>query len=354
MIEDDAQPADEDSGDTTGGSNTAGNGGSDDSDDIIDAVEVRNLRRDFIVSRRDGFWRRKRVNVRAVDGISFSVRPGEAIGYIGANGAGKSTTIKLLTGILTPTSGWVRTCGLKPVPNRAQLARRIGVVFGQRSQLWWDLPLSESLRILAAIHGLDDDRWHVRRDELIEKLDLTEFLHTPVRQLSLGQRMRGEIAAALQHEPELVVLDEPTVGLDVLSKERLRQFLRTEHTEHGRTILLTTHDMGDVERLCDRLLVVDRGKLAYDGDLDGLVSRAGAERVLVVDLSEPSRSLNDVPGTTLISSEAGGLRQRLSFAPGGTTAAQVLAEVASRARVRDLTIEEPNIEDVVRRLYASL
>jgi ABC-2 type transport system ATP-binding protein len=317
-------------------------------------IEVRNLRREFTVTRRNGWWRRTRVKVAAVDGISFTVQPGEAVGYIGANGAGKSTTIKMLTGILTPTKGRVRTCGLKPVPNRTQLARRVGVVFGQRSQLWWDLPLAESLRILAAVHGLDDDRWHARRDELIERLDLSGFLATPVRQLSLGQRMRGEIAAALQHEPELVVLDEPTVGLDVLSKERLRQFLRAEHLEHGRTIMLTTHDMGDVERLCDRLLVVDRGKLAYDGDIEGLVSRAGAQRVLVVDLAGPSRSLDDVPGTTLISSEAEGLRQRLSFAPGSTTAAQVLAEVASRVRVRDLTIEEPNIEDVVRRLYASL
>jgi ABC-2 type transport system ATP-binding protein len=320
---------------------------------VVPAVEVRNLVRDFSVTRRSGFWRRARVNVRAVDGISFRIQPGEAIGYIGANGAGKSTTIKLLTGILLPTSGRVRTCGLKPVPNRAQLARRVGVVFGQRSQLWWDLPLAESLRILAAIHRLDDDRWNARREELIDRLDLGDFLQTPVRQLSLGQRMRGEIAAALQHEPELVVLDEPTVGLDVLSKERLRQFLHAEHAEHGRTILLTTHDMGDVERLCDRLLVVDRGKLAYDGGLDGLVDRAGAERVLIVDLAEPSRRLDDVPGTSLISTEAGGLRQRLSFAPGGTTAAQILAEVASRVRVRDLTIEEPKIEDVVRRLYAS-
>ncbi len=320
----------------------------------VPAIEVRDLVRDFAVTRRTGVWRRTRVNVRAVDSISFTVQPGEAVGYIGANGAGKSTTIKMLTGILRPTSGRIRTCGLKPVASRTQLARRIGVVFGQRSQLWWDLPLAESLRILAALHRLDDARYIARRDALIEQLDLVPFLQTPVRQLSLGQRMRGEIAAALLHEPELVVLDEPTVGLDVLSKERLRQFLRAEHAEHGRTILLTTHDMGDVERLCDRLLVVDRGKLAYDGDLARLVSQAGAERVLVVDLAEPSRSLDDVPGTSLISTEAGGLRQRLSFAPGATTAAQVLAEVASRVRVRDLTIEEPNIEDVVRRLYASL
>jgi ABC-2 type transport system ATP-binding protein len=317
------------------------------------AVEVHGLIREFTVRRRLGLMRHRQRSVRAVDGISFAIVPGEAVGYIGANGAGKSTTIKILTGILTPTTGLVRTCGLRPVPQRAQLARRIGVVFGQRSQLWWDLPLAESLRILAAIHRLPERQWVARRTELVERLELAAFLQVPVRQLSLGQRMRGEIAAALLHEPELVILDEPTVGLDVVSKERLRTFLRQEHRVHGRTILLTTHDMGDVERLCDRLLVVDHGRLAYDGDVAGLIERAGAQRVLVVDLAEADRQLDDVPGTQLIAVEAGGLRQRLSFS-GGVTAARVLAEVANRAEIRDLTLEEPDIEDVVRRLYLSL
>ncbi len=318
------------------------------------AIEVEQLRREFTVRRRTGRLRRARVRVTAVDDVSFRIEPGEAVGYIGANGAGKSTTIKILTGILTPTSGVVRTCGLRPVPQRTQLARRIGVVFGQRSQLWWDLPLAESLRILAAVHGIDDSRRHRRQDELIERLELSAFLETPVRQLSLGQRMRGELAAALQHEPELVVLDEPTIGLDVLSKERLRTFLRHEHREHGRTILLTTHDMGDIERLCDRLLVVDRGRLAYDGDIAGLVRRAGARRVLVVDLAAPGPDLDDVPGTELLDVEAGGLRQRLSFSPDTVTAAQVLSTVVARVEVRDLTLEEPEIEGVVRRLYQNL
>jgi ABC-2 type transport system ATP-binding protein len=318
------------------------------------AVEVEQLRREFTVRRRSGRLRRTRVTVTAVDDVSFRIEPGESVGYIGANGAGKSTTIKILTGILTPSGGRVRTCGLDPVPQRTRLARRIGVVFGQRSQLWWDLPLTESLRILAAVHDLPQPRWKARRAELVERLELAEFLETPVRQLSLGQRMRGELAAALQHEPELVVLDEPTIGLDVLSKERLRTFLRHEHREHGRTILLTTHDMGDIERLCDRLLVVDRGRLAYDGDIAGLVGRAGARRVLVVDLTEPRPALDDVPGTDLVGVEAGGLRQRLSFSPGDTTAAQVFAAVAARAEIRDVTLEEPEIEGVVRRLYENL
>jgi ABC-2 type transport system ATP-binding protein len=316
-------------------------------------VEVEHLVREFRTSPTGRWPNRQRGVVRAVDDITFTLRAGETVGYIGANGAGKSTTIKMLTGILTPTAGRIRTLGLIPVRHRRQLARRIGVVFGQRSQLWWDLPLEDSLRILGAIHRLPSAQLADRCDELVERLDLAGFLDRPVRQLSLGQRMRGELAAALLHSPPLIVLDEPTVGLDVLSKERLRLFLASELAEHGRTLLLTTHDMDDVERLCRRLLVVDHGRLAYDGDQAGLVARVGARRVLVVDLAEPAPPLDTVPGTELLGVEGGGLRQRLAFSPGATTAAAVLAAVSEAAEVRDLSVEEPDIEDVVRRLYAS-
>ena len=197
--------------------------------------------------------------------MTFSIAPGECVGYIGANGAGKSTTIKMLTGILVPTSGHVRVCGLEPTRERATLARRIGAVFGQRSQLWWDLPLRESFRLLAAIHRLPASVWQPRFDECVALLDMAPFLETPVRQLSLGQRMRGEVTAALLHSPELLVLDEPTIGLDLLSKEALRAFLIRERRERGTTILLTTHDLPDIERLCERLLVVDHGHLVFDG-----------------------------------------------------------------------------------------
>ncbi|WP_419150845.1 ABC transporter ATP-binding protein [Nocardia vinacea] len=285
--------------------------------------------------------------------MTFRIERGSAVGYIGANGAGKSTTIKMLTGILVPTSGTVRTCGLDPVRQRRELAARIGVVFGQRSQLWWDLPLRESFSILAAIHRLESDVAQKRTYELVEQLEMAETLDTPVRQLSLGQRMRAEVAAALLHSPELVILDEPTIGLDVLSKQRLREFLRAERTERGTTLLLTTHDMGDIERLCDRVLVVDRGSLVYDGSLTGLAVRVGARRVLVVDLAEPTRDLDDLPNAELLISEGGGMRQRLAFDAESTTAAQVLAAVSDRAEVRDLSIEEPDIEDVVRRIYES-
>jgi ABC-2 type transport system ATP-binding protein len=313
-------------------------------------IDTEALTREFVV--RSGGLRRRRRTVHAVTDLSLRVAEGEALGYIGANGAGKSTTIKMLTGILAPTSGSVRTCGLEPRRHRRELARRIGVVFGQRSQLWWDLPLHESYRVLAAIHGLDRSTARARRDELVEALDLGDFLDVPVRQLSLGQRIRGEIAAALQHDPRLLVLDEPTIGLDVLSKERLRAFLVARRAEHGTTLLLTTHDMDDVQRLTDRIVVVDRGRSAYDGTVGGLVERVGADRVVVLDLEAPAAPL-EIPGTRLLGVEADGLRQRLAFTPGTTTVAAVLAAVAPHAQVRDLTVEEPDVEEVVRRLYAT-
>lgn len=311
-------------------------------------ITTTGLGRDFKV--RDGVRRR---TLTAVDDLSIDVRAGEAVGYIGANGAGKSTTIKMLTGILVPTRGEVTTCGLRPVADRRRLAREVGVVFGQRTQLWWDLPVRESFSILAAIHGLSSVEETSRTDELVEQLELAEFLATPVRQLSLGQRMRAEVAAALLHSPRLVILDEPTIGLDVLSKQRLREFLVAERRTRGTTLLLTTHDMGDVERLCDRVLLVDRGRLVWDGTLAGLSRTVGAQRVLVVDLAESTPDLDDLPDTRHLGSEGGGLRQRLAFDPDATTAAKVLAAVSERVEVLDLAVEEPDVEDVVRRVYAA-
>jgi ABC-2 type transport system ATP-binding protein len=281
-----------------------------------------------------------------------SVQAGESVGYIGANGAGKSTTIKMLVGILVPTSGSARTCGLRPVADRRQLARQVGVVFGQRSQLWWDLPVAESFRILAAVHQLSASDERARTAQLVAQLEMEPFTSTPVRQLSLGQRMRAEVAAALLHRPRLVILDEPTIGLDVVSKQRLREFLIEERAEHGTTLLLTTHDMGDVQRLCPRVLVVDHGRLAFDGSLDGLSQLVGARRVLVVDLEVPIEDLLGIVGTTHLASEAGGLRQRLAIDPDTTTVAAVVAAVAAQAPLRDLAVEEPDIEDVVRQVYA--
>jgi ABC-2 type transport system ATP-binding protein len=313
-------------------------------------VQLEHLRRTFTIRRKAGRLRRQAKVVNAVDGITASIHPGEAVGYIGANGAGKSTTIKMLTGILVPTSGRVRTCGYDPVPQRRQLAREIGVVFGQRSQLWWDLPLRDSFRILGAIHRLPTVEATARTDQLVDHLGLADLLDTPVRQLSLGERMRGEVAAALVHRPRLLVLDEPTIGLDMISKERLRHFLIAERAEFGTTLLLTTHDMGDIERLCERVLVIDRGHLVFDGTLPSLAERVALQRVLVVDLPEPSPDLQ-VSEAAHIGSDLDGQRQRLAFSPKETTAARVLAEVSAVTEVVDLTLEEPAIEDIVRTLY---
>ncbi|HEX6761101.1 MAG TPA: ATP-binding cassette domain-containing protein [Propionibacteriaceae bacterium] len=313
-------------------------------------VQLEDLHRSFTVRQKVGRLRRQTRVVHAVAGISASIQPGEAVGYIGANGAGKSTTIKMLTGILVPSSGRVRTCGYDPVPQRRRLARDIGVVFGQRSQLWWDLPLRDSFRILGAIHRLPTAEATVRTEQLVERLGLAELLDTPVRQLSLGERMRGEVAASLVHRPRLLVLDEPTIGLDMISKERLRHFLVAERAQFGTTLLLTTHDMGDIERLCDRVLVIDRGRLVFDGTLPSLAERVALQRVLVVDLPEPRPDLQ-VNAAAHIGSDLDGQRQRLAFSPKETTAARVLAEVSAVTEVVDLTLEEPAIEDIVRTLY---
>lgn len=312
-------------------------------------IQAHELTRRFQVRRKGSVLRD---TVTAVEKMTFTIAAGEAVGYIGANGAGKSTTIKMLIGILVPSAGAAITCGLDPLRQRKELARKVGVVFGQRSQLWWDLPVRESFAILGDVHRMPRSAARSRTDELVEKLDMAGFWNTPVRQLSLGQRMRAEIAAALLHSPELLILDEPTIGLDVLSKQRLREFLIAERAAKGTTLLLTTHDMGDIERLCDRVLVVDRGTLAYDGTLPGLAATVGAGRVLVVDLAEPSPDLVGLAGTNHLGSEGGGLRQRLAFDQSTTTVPAVLAAVAERAEVRDLSIEEPDIEDVVRRIYA--
>jgi ABC-2 type transport system ATP-binding protein len=313
-------------------------------------ISLDDLQRSFAVREKAGRWRRRSRIVPAVDGITATIQPGEAVGYIGANGAGKSTTIKLLTGLLVPSGGRVRTCGLDPVPQRRRLARELGVVFGQRSQLWWDLPLRDSFRILGAIHRLSAAHALRRTDELVDRLGLEGLLDTPVRQLSLGERMRGEVAAALVHQPRLLVLDEPTIGLDMISKERLRQFLVAERAAFGTTLLLTTHDMGDIERLCERVLVVDHGRLVYDGTLRGLAQRVAMKRVLVVDLPGPRADLV-VADTTHLGSELDGQRQRLAFEPDRTTAARVLAAVTAQTEVLDLMLEEPAIEDIVRTLY---
>jgi ABC-2 type transport system ATP-binding protein len=309
----------------------------------VDAVEKR-----FIQRVKRGRVRRERRVVRAVDGVSFEIETGSLVGYVGPNGAGKSTTVKMLTGILVPSAGSIAVAGLDPSRQRIQLARRIGVVFGQRVQLWWDLPLRDSFELLRHIYRVPFERWRANLDTFTELLELGPFLETPVRQLSLGQRMRGELTASMLHDPEILFLDEPTIGLDIVAKARVREFLATVNRERDVTVLLTTHDLSDIARLCRRLLIIDHGRVIYDGGLEELIERYGEERTLIVDLEEPVEPL-EVPGARVVRVE--GPRQWLRFRRDAVSAADLTAAVAARARLVDLAIDEPDIEDVVSRIY---
>jgi ABC-2 type transport system ATP-binding protein len=311
-------------------------------------IDVQDLARTFVVRKRAGAFRRTRSEVNAVRDLTFGIEAGEMVGYIGPNGAGKSTTIKMLTGILVPSSGRLLVAGLEPSRQRTELARRIGVVFGQRTTLWWDLPLRDSFELLQKIYRVDPARHRRNLQEYVELLDLGDLLDTPVRQLSLGQRMRGDITAALLHDPEILYLDEPTIGLDVISKGRLRDFLRTLNAERGTTLMLTTHDLQDIEALCDRVIVIDHGTAVFDGPLTDLHRRGGSHRTLVVDLVDEVAPISVAGAETR---KVDGPRQWLSF-PAGESAAPIVSAVAAAYDVADLSIQEPDIEDVIREIYA--
>ncbi|MBD0747530.1 ATP-binding cassette domain-containing protein [Streptomyces sp. CBMA152] len=314
----------------------------------VDLIELDGVEKVFEVRRKSGRLKREKKQVRAVDGISFRVARGEMVGYIGPNGAGKSTTIKMLTGILTPSAGRVRVAGLDPSRERTRLAQRIGVVFGQRTTLWWDLPLYDSYRLAHRMYRIPDARFRENLDRCVELLDLGELLDVPVRQLSLGQRMRGDIAAALLHDPDVLYLDEPTIGLDVVSKAKVREFLSDLNAERGTTVLLTTHDLTDIEQLCKRVMVIDHGRLVYEGALSGLHEVGESERTLVVDLERELPPI-DVPHARVVKVE--GPRQWLAF-PATASAAPLVAQVAAQYPLVDLSVREPDIESVIARMYA--
>ncbi|MEV4759190.1 ATP-binding cassette domain-containing protein [Micromonospora sp. NPDC049559] len=312
-------------------------------------IEARGLRKDFTVRVRAGRLRRERRVVSAVDGVDLTVTRGEMLGYIGPNGAGKSTTLKMLTGVLMPSAGTVRVCGLTPVAQRTRLAARIGVVFGQRSQLWWDLPLRDSFALLRHIYRVPAAEHAARLRRCRDLLDLDGFLDVPVRQLSLGQRMRGELTAALLHGPEVLFLDEPTIGLDLVSKQAVREFLAELGRSGDTTLVLTTHDLADIERLCRRLVVIDHGRVVHDGTIEELHARYGSRRLVVVDLDAPLAAPPELPGAPLHQADAEG--RRLVFVCESVTAGEVVARLAGLAALRDISIVEPDIEDVVARLY---
>ena len=311
-------------------------------------IELERVSKVFTVRVKAGRLRRRRRRVEAVTDVTLSIGRGEMVGYVGPNGAGKSTTVKMLTGILVPTAGRVSVLGLEPSRQRIQLARRIGVMFGQRIQLWWDLPLRDSFELLRHIYRVPEQTYRRNLAEFTDALELEPLLDIPVRQLSLGQRIRGELTAAMLHGPEIVFLDEPTIGLDVVAKQAVREFLGRMNRERGVTVLLTSHDLTDIERLCPRLVVIDHGRVIYDGELEELKRRYGTERTLVVDLEEPAPPLG-IPGARV--ERVDGPRQWLRFSRDEVSASQLTAAVMERARVVDLTIEETQIEEVVRRIY---
>jgi ABC-2 type transport system ATP-binding protein len=330
-------------------------------------IRAEGLVREFVTYRRQpglrgavrGLFAPQRSVVRAVDGVSFTVEEGEVVGYLGPNGAGKSTTIKLLTGILTPTAGTVLVNGLVPHRQRRENARRIGAVFGQRTQLWWDLPAIESLRILAAMYDVPAATYRENLALFERVLELGEFAAKPVRQLSLGQRMRMDLAAALLHNPSILYLDEPTIGMDVLVKEQVRQFVRRAAQERGTTVLLTTHDLRDVEQLCSRVLIIDHGRVIYEGTTDALKRTFGRERTLVVRLTSDAGETAPTPppaadraadlaGARLVARENG--VARFAF-PADANPQPVIAAVAAQYPIADLTLEEPDLEKIIREIY---
>lgn len=293
----------------------------------------------------------------ALDGINLAIEPGEAVGYVGPNGAGKSTTVKLLTGILVPSAGEVFVDGLIPHRSRIAVAGRMGVVFGQRTQLWWDLPVQESFRLLGDLYQIPAAAFARTLSECIELLDLEPLLRTPARQLSLGQRMRCDLAAALLHSPPILFLDEPTIGLDVAVKARIRTFIKTIQRERGVTVLLTSHDLGDIADLCQRLIMIDKGSIVFDGPLDTITARFGRNRVVHLLLSEAAPSaiaqtqaaLPELPAESISQPEAH--RLAIAFDAAQITAGAIAGRLFPLLPVADLRIEEPTIESIIGRLY---
>ena len=319
-------------------------------------ITVRDLRKEFrVYQHREGFLGAIRnlassahSVVKAVDGISFEVDEGQIVGYVGPNGAGKSTTVKMLTGILVPTSGEIQVAGLVPYKNRKENARRMGVVFGQRTQLWWDLPVIESFELLRRIYRIPHQSYRRNIEIFHDLLSIGEFINTPVRKLSLGQRMRCDLAAALLHDPPTLYLDEPTIGLDIVAKQRIRDFLKKINSERKTTIILTTHDLSDVEKLCERMMIIDHGRIIYDGTVGDIKQRYGKKRRLVVDLAGDYSEIV-VPGAE--TAQRVDHRVWLQFDRDEVSASQLIAKITQKYEIIDLTLEEPEIETIVAGIY---
>lgn len=325
-------------------------------------IKVENLSKEFKISKKypgfkgalRSFFSTEYTIKKAVDDISFEINDGEIVGYIGANGAGKSTTIKMMTGILTPSSGRIIVDGVIPYENREKNAKNIGVVFGQKTQLWWDLPVSETFPLLKDIYGVSDEDYEERMNYFKEILGLDEFFLSPVRTLSLGQRMRADLAAALIHNPKIIYLDEPTIGLDVVVKESVRKAIKDINEKYGTTIILTTHDLNDIEELCNRIIIIDSGKKIYDGELEGVKEQFGYLTTIEIQLKDKNniekinfRRFKD-DDFKLDMKES---KVNITFNKNNISSADIIGEVMKKSKVIDFNIKETSIEDIVKKMY---
>lgn len=330
-------------------------------------IEVKHISKDFVMPKKypglkgaiKGLFSSEKVVKKAVEDISFTIHKGEIVGYIGSNGAGKSTTIKMMTGILTPTKGECLVSGINPSKNRKENAQNIGVVFGQRTQLWWDLPLGESFTILKEIYNVSDEAYEERMKFLNEVLELNTFWNSPVRTLSLGQRMRADLGAALLHNPKVLYLDEPTIGLDLVVKDNIRRAIKEINEKYQTTIVLTTHDIGDIEELCSRIIIIDEGKKIYDGSLENLKDTYGSKCWVSMEIKQTEKvknlnlaeRLNVSPAECITEFDKENKTLSVSFDKHAIQVPQILAVVMDMAEVSDIQVKETELSQIVKKIY---
>lgn len=330
----------------------------------MDIIRVEHLTKKFVIYEKESglkgvmksFFNAKRIEKTAVDDVSFTIKQGEIVGYIGPNGAGKSTTIKILTGILTPTEGTAVVDGLIPYQKRTANAKKIGVVFGQRTQLWWDLPLNESFTVLKEIYQISDSDYQERMAYFEGLFKLSEYMKQPVRQLSLGQRMKADIVASMLHNPKLLFLDEPTIGLDVIAKENIRKTIKDLNEKYNTTVILTTHDLSDIESLCDRILLIDKGKIIYDGDLERIKSSYGSKKIITFEVKN-QEELAKIDTSMFIKKDPDfqvsieDNRLTLTFNKQKLDIKEIIHKVLSETEVIDIDISDDHLENIIKAIY---
>ena len=322
----------------------------------MEQIILDNIVKEYIVTKKKkgmigtliNLFHSEKIKVKAIKGISCNIDKGEILGYIGPNGAGKSTTIKIMSGIMHPTSGKVLINGLSPQKHRKEVVQNIGVVFGQRTQLYWDLRLGETFELLKRIYSIPIDRYQETLKELTKVLELNKFMDIPVRQLSLGQRMRGELAAAMLHEPEILFLDEPTIGLDIDAKQAIRNFILEMNRNKGTTVILTSHDMEDVVKLCTRLIVINKGVIVEDGPLDEIINRMATYRMLILESMEP---VDEVKCDKVQILRKEGRKIWCKFDHHKYTATEIIRELSEEINILDMSVREPDVEDAISNIY---